>query len=100
MIELKKREQLRRAVELAKANSKNLLVQLTDVARKYRVINRQKGQVYEVTFIVREDGRRFGHCTCRAGELNRECKHLAAAAGLNVCLAEKGLLNRHQVRKD
>lgn len=95
MIELKNREQLRRAIELAAAERKSLLVQPTDTPRKYRVINRQKRQIYEVTFIVRENGkRRFGHCTCRAGELGRECKHLAAAVGLNVCRAEQGLLSR------
>ena len=96
MIELRNPEQLKRAVELATAESKNLLVQLTDVARKYRVVNRQKKLIYEVTFIIRENGRRFGHCTCRAGELGRECKHLAAAAGLNACLAQQGFFNRSQ----
>lgn len=96
MIELKNREQLRRGIELAAAEKKNLLVQLTDTARKYRVVNRRKGQVYEVTFIVREDRKKFGHCTCRAGELGRVCKHLAAAAGLHVCLAERGVFNRAQ----
>lgn len=96
MIELKNKEQLQRAVELAVKDRKNLLVKLTDTARKYRVVNRQKGQIYDVTFIVREDGKKLGHCTCRAGELGRECKHLAAAAGLNACLAERGLLNCHR----
>ncbi len=96
MIELRSQEQLKRAIELASADRKNLLVQRTETERKYRVVNRQKNRVYEVTFDVRDNGRRFGHCTCRAGELGRECKHLAAAAGLNTCLAEQGLLNRRQ----
>jgi hypothetical protein len=94
MIELRNQEQLRRAIELAKSERKNLLVQRTETARKYRVVNRQKNQTYEVTFSVRDNGKRFGHCTCRAGELGKECKHLAAAAGLNTCLAQQGLLNR------
>ncbi len=94
MIELRNPEQLKRAIELAHADRKNLLVQLTETARKYRVINRRKNQIYEVTFSVRNNGRRFGHCTCRAGELGKECKHLAAAAGLNTCLAQQGLLSR------
>jgi hypothetical protein len=96
MIELKNPEQLKRAIELANADRKNLLVQLTPVARKYRVSNRKKNQTYEVTFSVLENKRKFGHCTCPAGELGKACKHLAAAAGLNTCLAEQGLLNRHQ----
>lgn len=95
MVELRNREQLKRAIELAVMEKRNLLVQPTAEARKYRVVNRRKGQIYEVTFIVRENGkRRFGHCTCRAGELGRECKHLAAAVGLHVCRAEQGLLSR------
>lgn len=97
MIELINQEQLKRAIELATADRKNLLVQITDTARKYRVTNRRKGHVYEVTFTVREDRKKFGHCTCRAGELGRECKHLAAAVGLHVCRAEQqSLLNRRQ----
>lgn len=96
MIELRSPEQLKRAIELANADRKNLLVQLTDVPRKYRVSNKKKNRVYEVTFSVREDKKKFGHCTCRAGELGKECKHLAAAAGLNVCLAQQGFFNRRQ----
>lgn len=96
MIELISPEQLKRAVELANADRKNLLVQLTDVARKYRVSNRKKNQTYEVTFSVLENKRKFGHCTCRAGELGKACKHLAAAAGLNVCLAQQGFFNRRR----
>lgn len=98
MIELVNKEQLQRAIELATAESKNLLVQLTDVARKYRVVNRKKGQTYEVTFLVSANGKKFGQCSCKAGELGRVCKHLAAAAGLNTCLAEQGLLNRREIQ--
>ncbi len=94
MIELKNQEQLKNAIERAKVDRKNLLVQLTSIARKYRVVNRLNGQVYDVIFRVDKDGKRFGYCNCRAGELGRICKHLAAAAALNTCLAEQGLLNR------
>ncbi len=98
MIELKNQEQLKSAIELTTADRKNLLVQLTKVARKYKVVNRQNGQTYEVTFQIGVNSRRFGHYNCRAGELGRLCKHLAAAAGLNTCLAEQGLLNRRAVQ--
>jgi uncharacterized Zn finger protein len=37
---------------------------------------------------VRRDGKRFGGCTCKAGQNHVACKHLAAAAGLHVCVAE------------
>lgn len=85
MIELVSADQLARATERAKAA--NLLVQPTTIFRQYRVTNRENGQVYIVNFFVRKDGRRFGGCTCKAGERNLACKHLAAAAGLHVCMA-------------
>ncbi len=93
MIELKNQEQLKNAIKRAKVDRKNLLVQLTSIARKYRVVNRRNNQVYDVIFRVNADGKRYGQCNCRAGEIGRICKHLAAAAALNTCLAEQGLLN-------
>jgi uncharacterized Zn finger protein len=83
MIELRSREQLHRAIERAQAG--RLFVQATSVFRQYRVTNRATGACYIVNFFVRA-GRRFGHCTCKGGE-QHICKHLAAAAGLHVCLA-------------
>jgi uncharacterized Zn finger protein len=95
MIELKNREQLQNAIERARADRKSLFVQLTDVARQYRVTNRRNGNTYVVSFLVNENGkRRLGQCSCKAGARGHVCKHLAAAAGLNTCLAEQGLLNR------
>ena len=94
MIELKNREQLKNAIERARADRKSLFVQLTDVARQYRVTNRRNGNTYVVRFLINENGKRLGQCTCVAGARGNVCKHLAAAAGLNTCLAEQGLLNR------
>lgn len=85
MIELVSAEQLAKATERAKAS--NLFVQPSSIFRQYRVTNRDNGQVYVVNFFVRKDGKRFGGCTCKAGERNLACKHLAAAAGLHVCIA-------------
>lgn len=99
MIPLKNEEQLREAIERAKNERKHLLVQFTDVARKYLVTNRRNKQTYEVTFLVNKNGR-FGQCTCWAGQNERLCKHLAAAAGLNLCLAEQGLLDRQARQKE
>ena len=39
-----------------------------------------------VNFFVRE-GKRYGHCNCKAGTYNLACKHLSAAAGLHVMIA-------------
>lgn len=85
MIELVSAEQLAKATERAKAS--NLLVQLTTIFRQYRVTNRDNGNTYTVNFFVRKDGKRFGGCTCKGGAAGYVCKHLAAAAGLHVCIA-------------
>ncbi len=84
MIQLQSAEQLKRATERARAGK--LFVQATRMFRQYRVTNRENGNSYVVDFFVR-DGKRFGHCTCRAGVNNTACKHLSAAAGLHMMLA-------------
>jgi uncharacterized Zn finger protein len=91
MIQLKSIEQLSKAI--AKAKASNLLVQITNASRQYRVTNRTNGNAYTVDFFVR-NGRRFGHCTCKGGARNYACKHLAAAAALNIWRASAGLNNR------
>ena len=83
MIELISADQLARATERAKAG--NLFVQTTTLPRQYRVTNRDNDNQYIVDFFVRKsDGKRFGHCTCKAGMRNLACKHLSAAAGYHV----------------
>jgi uncharacterized Zn finger protein len=84
MIELVSADQLSKATERAKAA--NLLVQPTTIFRQYRVTNRDNGNQYVVNFFVR-NGKRYAGCTCKAGERNLACKHLAAAAGLHLCIA-------------
>jgi hypothetical protein len=97
MIELKNTAQLEKAITRAKAESKSLLVQRTNAVRQYRVTNRQNGNVYTVNFFVRNDGKRFAHCNCKAGMQNLACKHIAASAALNIYLAANGQLNRKAV---
>jgi hypothetical protein len=84
MIELVSADQLAKATERAKAS--NLFVQPTTIFRQYRITNRDNGNQYVVNFFVR-NGKRYGHCTCKAGERNFVCKHISAAAALNVCIA-------------
>ena len=86
MIQLTTAEALARATERAKAG--NLFVQATGLFRQYRVTNRETGSQYIVDFFFR-NGKRFGHCTCKAGQANKTCKHLSAAAGLHVMVAAK-----------
>lgn len=82
MIELQSAEQLIKATERAKSG--NLFVQPSTFLRQYHVTNRETGARYTVDFFVRKDGKRFGHCTCKAGARNLACKHLSAAAGYHV----------------
>lgn len=81
MVELVSAEQLGKATERAKAS--HLFVQPTSIFRQYRVTNRHNGNTYIVDFFVR-NGKRYGNCTCKAGERNLVCKHLSAAAGYHV----------------
>ncbi|HEX8565429.1 MAG TPA: SWIM zinc finger family protein [Pyrinomonadaceae bacterium] len=96
MIGLISRNTINKAIERAKAERKNLVVRRTTAARQYRVENRATGGNYIVNFFVRNN-RKFGHCSCPAGLNNLACKHIAAAAALNIYLAEQGLLNRKSV---
>lgn len=96
MIELASEKILEKAIARAKAEAKNLFVQLTKVPRQYRVTNRAKNTTYLVNFFVIK-GRRFGVCNCKAGQRDLACKHVAAAAGLNMYLATTGMLNRKAV---
>ena len=83
MIELRDVAQLSKAIERAKAG--NLFVQPSSIFRQYHVTNRDTGAKYTVDFFVRKsDGKRFGNCTCKAGQNNKACKHLSAAAGYHV----------------
>lgn len=92
MIQLLNPEQLERATERAKAG--RLFVQPTSIYRQYRVTNRETGAQYIVNFFVR-DGRRYGHCTCKAGVNHMACKHLSAAAGLHVRIAAQRTSQTH-----
>lgn len=82
MVELVNAEQLSNAT--ARAKEGNLFVQPTTLLRQYQVTNRETGAKYLIDFFVRRDGKRFGHCTCKAGINNKDCKHLSAAAGYHV----------------
>lgn len=83
MIQLTTAEAISKATERAKASK--LFVQ-TIQWRQYRVTNRATGARYVVDFFVR-NGKRFGHCTCKAGLNNIACKHLSAAVALHVMVA-------------
>jgi hypothetical protein len=97
MIELKSQKELSGAIERARNEARYLVVRRTSASRQYEVTNRKNGNSYIVDFFVRGDGRRFGHCTCKAGQNGLACKHIAAAAALNIYLAGLGLLDGKSV---
>ena len=81
MIELISADQLSKATDRAKAGK--LFVQPSNLFRQYHVTNRETSARYVVDFFIR-NGKRYGHCMCKAGERNLACKHLSAAAGYHV----------------
>jgi hypothetical protein len=84
MVELVSAEQLSKATKRAKASK--LFVQPTSFFRQYRVTNRENGNAYVVDLFVR-NGKRYGHCSCKAGMNNKLCKHLSVSAGYHVMRA-------------
>jgi uncharacterized Zn finger protein len=84
MVELINADQLSKAIARAKAG--RLFVQATSIFRQYRVTNRETGAQYVVDFFVR-NGKRYGHCSCLAGQNNKQCKHLVAAVSYHLYVA-------------
>jgi len=59
----------------------------------YTVTNKATGATYTVECMKRE-GKRFAHCTCKAGERGQACYHLASAVAAHIQLAtERATLN-------
>ncbi len=48
-------------------------------ARRYQVTNQANGHRYCVR-LWDENGKLFGACCCKAGSLNRKCRHAVASA--------------------
>ncbi len=59
----------------------------------YTVTNKATGATYTVT-CEKRDGKRFAHCTCKAGASGLACYHIAAAVSAHMVLAaERATLN-------
>ncbi len=52
----------------------------------YTVTNKTTGATYTVE-CLKQDGKRFAHCSCEAGKRGRACYHVAAAVGVHIQLA-------------
>lgn len=54
----------------------------------YAVTNKQTGATYTVE-CRKQDGKRFVHCSCKAGERGQACYHVAAAVSAHIQLASE-----------
>ncbi len=88
--------QLTTAATLTNAISKARTVKpLVRVNRfgSYTVTNKATGATYTVE-CAKRDGKRFAHCTCKAGERGQACYHIASAVSAHIQLAaERAALN-------
>jgi uncharacterized protein YjhX (UPF0386 family) len=90
MIQLTTAATLENAIN--KARTVKPLVRVAKFGR-YTVTNKQTGATYTVECMKRE-GKRFAHCTCKAGERGQACYHLASAVSAHIQLAtERAQLN-------
>ncbi len=90
MIQLTTAATLEKAIN--KARTVKPLVRVKEFGA-YTVTNKQTGATYTVECMKRE-GKRFAHCTCKAGERGQACYHLASAVAAHIQLAtERATLN-------
>ena len=83
MIQLQSIEQLEKAITKARAAKPFVRI---NCFGSYTVTNRQTGATYSVE-CLKKNGRRFAHCSCKAGERSVPCYHLASAVGVHIQLA-------------
>lgn len=83
MIELKRNEAMNRAI--ARAKNERPKVKPVDVAKRVYTVTGSKGDKYTVRFAV-SNGKKFASCDCKGGQAGMICKHVAAAAAVNIGL--------------
>jgi uncharacterized protein YjhX (UPF0386 family) len=90
MIQLTSAATLEKAIN--KARTVKPLVRIVKFGA-YSVTNKATGATYTVE-CAKRDGKRFAHCTCKAGERGQACYHLASAVSAHIQLAtERAQLN-------
>jgi hypothetical protein len=83
MIQLKSREQMKRAIERARQLKPFVRVR---GFRWYEVRSSDGKVIYTIHF-YKQGGQRFGECNCKAGEKGLICYHLAGAVAVHIGLA-------------
>ncbi len=88
--------QLTTAAKLEKAITKARTVKprvRVNCFGSYTVTNKRTGAAYSVE-CLKQDGKRFAHCSCGAGKRGRACYHIAAAVGAHIQLAAERAARR------
>lgn len=83
MIQLRTADQLTNAITKARAVKPFVRV---NCFGSYDVRNKETGATYNVVCLKRE-GKRFAHCTCKAGSRGQVCYHVASAVSIHLQLA-------------
>ncbi len=83
MIQLTTAAKLEKAI--TKARSTKPLVRVNCFG-SYTITNKTTGATYTVE-CLKQDGKRFAHCSCEAGKRGRACYHVAAAVAAHIQLA-------------
>lgn len=91
MIQLRSADQLTNAINKARTVKPRVKV---DCFGSYTVENKETGARYNVV-CLRKDGKRFAHCTCKAGERGQACYHVAAAVAAHIQLASERAPQTH-----
>ncbi len=90
MIQLTTADKLQNAINKARTVKPRVRV---NQFGSYIVSNKETGASYTVE-CTKRDGKRFAHCTCKAGERGNACYHIAAAVSAHLQLAaERTTLN-------
>lgn len=70
------------AQAINRAKSERLKVRVVSASERRYAVTNKEGKTYAVRFAV-ADGHKLGECACPARTI---CKHLAAAASLNIAV--------------
>ena len=90
MIQLTTADKLQNAINKARTVKPRISV---NQFGSYTVSNKATGATYTVE-CAKRDGKRFAHCTCKAGIRGNACYHIAAAVSAHLQLAaERATLN-------
>ncbi len=83
MIQLTTAAKLENAINKARTVKPRVRV---NKSGSYIVTNKATGATYTVE-CAKRGGKRFAHCTCKAGERGQACYHIAAAVSAHLQLA-------------